>query len=181
MGVTLPGYMDLDAYDRADTRLRGRGTDRMNDSSDRRAIQEIRIALPETADLQVQPLDLDDACRRYTEDGYEVTAQLRQFLAVYGELTVAWTSGEWTHELTTSVERALESTHATPRTLAVLTKRLGFPVSLVGTAFDTEEAVLLAENGDILLYGDAGFQRVASGFGSAVRALVTGDWDKSYF
>jgi hypothetical protein len=59
-------------------------------------------------------------------------------------------------------------------------ERLGFPVALVGTAFDTEEAVLLAEDGDILLYRDAGFQRVANGFDSAVRAVVTGDWDKTY-
>ncbi|AJP05222.1 hypothetical protein TU94_31170 [Streptomyces cyaneogriseus subsp. noncyanogenus] len=65
--------------------------------------------------------------------------------------------------------------------MAVLAKRLGFPVALVGTAFDTAEAVLLAEDGDILLYGDAGFQRVANGFDSAVRAVVTGDWDKTYF
>ncbi|WP_177000948.1 SUKH-3 domain-containing protein [Streptomyces sp. cf386] len=134
-----------------------------------------------TAELEVHPLDIENACRQYTEDGYEVTPQLRQFLEVYGELTVSWISREWKYELTTSVERTLESAHAFPRTLRIHAKDLGCPVLLVGTVFDTEESVLLTENGDILFYGDAGFQRVANGFGNAVRALLTGDWDKTFF
>ncbi|MES4901700.1 MULTISPECIES: SUKH-3 domain-containing protein [unclassified Streptomyces] len=153
----------------------------MNTTPDRRALQEVRNALSGTAGLEVHPLDIEEACLKYAEDGYEVTPQLREFLAAYGELTVTWVSREWKCELTTSVERTLESTHATPRTLGVLAKRLGFPVLLVGTVFDTEEAVLLAENGDVLLYGDAGFQRVANDFSNALRAVVTDTWDKTFF
>lgn len=153
----------------------------MSDIPDRRAIQEVRDALSGTAELEVHPLDVDDACRQYTEDGYEVTPQLREFLESYGELTVSWTRREWKNELTTSTERTLESAHATPRHLGIHAKRLGFPVLPVGTVFDTEESVLLAENGDILFFGDAGFQRVANGFENAVRAVVTGDWDKTFF
>nr|WP_272920628.1 SUKH-3 domain-containing protein [Streptomyces sp. SID8367] len=99
----------------------------------------------------------------------------------YGEITVAWMWRQREQTLTTSVETTRESTHATPRTVRILGKRLGSPVLLVGTVFSTEEAVLLAENGDILTYGDAGFQRVGHGFEHAVRALVAGDWDKTFF
>jgi hypothetical protein len=51
-------------------------------------------------------------------------------------------------------------------------RRLGQPVLPIGIAFSTEEAVLLAENGDILFGGDAGMQRVANGFGAAIQDHV---------
>ncbi|MYT74613.1 MULTISPECIES: SUKH-3 domain-containing protein [unclassified Streptomyces] len=107
--------------------------------------------------------------------------RLHRVLEQYGEITVAWMWRQREQTLTTSVETTRESTHATPRTVRILGKRLGSPVLLVGTVFSTEEAVLLAENGDILTYGDAGFQRVGHGFEHAVRALVAGDWDKTFF
>jgi hypothetical protein len=153
----------------------------MNDTAERPAIQELRDALSGAANFEVHPLDIEDACRQYAEDGYEVTPQLREFLENYGELTVTWQFRESEVEVTTSVERTLEATHATPRNARIFAKRLGRPVLLVGTAFETEECVLLADNGDILLAGDAGFQRIAGGFENAVRALVTGDWDKTFF
>ncbi|GGS73718.1 SUKH-3 domain-containing protein [Streptomyces griseoviridis] len=153
----------------------------MNHRPDQRAIQRVRDALSEDAELEVHPLDVEDACRRYAGDGYEVVPQLRNFLEAYGELTVSWTRREWRNELTTSVRATLESAHATPRNLGIHAKRLGFPVVLVGTVFETEESVLLAGDGDIFFFGDAGFQRVANGFENAVRAVLTGDWDKTFF
>ncbi|MFG2137796.1 SUKH-3 domain-containing protein [Streptomyces sp. NPDC048650] len=126
-------------------------------------------------------LDIGEACQRYTEDGYEVTDQLREFLESHGELTMFLKFQTSEMELTTSVERTLKSTHATPRNVRIFAKELGRPVSLVGTAFVTEEAVLLAENGDVLFAGDAGYQRIRNGFENAVRALITGDWDKAFF
>jgi hypothetical protein len=162
-------------------RLRRRGPDRMTDTRERPALQELRDALSGTATFEFHSLDIESACRQYTEDGYDVTPQLREFLEHYGEITVTWMWRQREQQLTTSVETTLESAHATPRNVRVLSKRLDTPVLLVGTVFSTEECVLLAENGDVLFYGDAGFQRVANGFENAVRALVAGDWDKSFF
>ncbi|MGW3120302.1 SUKH-3 domain-containing protein [Streptomyces sp. NPDC001107] len=153
----------------------------MNETPERPVIQEIRDSLSGIAKFEVHPLDIDDAFQRYIEDGYEVTAQLQEFLEKFGELTVTWRFRDSEVELTTSVERTLESTHATPRNVCIFSKRLGQPVALVGTAFDTEECVLLAENGDILFAGDAGFQRIANGFENAIRALATDNWDKTFF
>lgn len=148
---------------------------------ERPAVQKLRKAVDGLARIDVEPLDVDDVCRRYADDGYEVTSQLREFLENYGELTVTWTWRQWEVDLTTSVERTLEAPHATPRSLGIAAKRLGQPVALIGTTAETEDCVLLAENGDVLIFGDAGFQRVANGFENAVRAVVTGDWDKTFF
>ncbi|MER6050437.1 hypothetical protein ABT168_23830 [Streptomyces sp. NPDC001793] len=64
--------------------------------------------------------------------------------------------------------------------MRVFGDRIGSPVLLVGTATDTREAVLPAGDGDVHPAGDAGIQRVAGGFGNAVRALVAGGWDKTF-
>lgn len=128
--------------------------------------------------VEARPLDVEDSCRQYTEAGYEVTPQLREFLEHFGELTISLTYRDWVGELSVSVEGALD---LPPRNVRIDGKRIGRPVLPVGTAFDTEESVLLAENGDIFLAGDAGIQHVANGFENAIRALVTGDWDKTFF
>ncbi|MFE0190912.1 SUKH-3 domain-containing protein [Streptomyces sp. NPDC058989] len=153
----------------------------MNDTPERRALQELRDVLPESATFEVNHLDVEEACQRYTEDGYEVTGQLREFLERYGELALVLKFQNSEMELTTSVERTLASTHADPRNVRIFSKKLGQPVVLVGTAFVTEEAVLLAENDDILFFGDAGYQRIANGFENAIHALAAGDWDRTFF
>ncbi|MFJ4713549.1 SUKH-3 domain-containing protein [Streptomyces sp. NPDC088785] len=153
----------------------------MTDTREHPALRQLRDDLAGTASLTLHALDVEEACARYAEDGYEVTPGLRAFLERYGEITVTWRWRQREQVLTTAVEPTLESTHATPRAVRVLGKRLGFPVLLVGTVFSTEEAVLVAENGEVLFYGDAGFQRVGAGFEDAVRALVAGDWDKTFF
>ncbi|WP_329331163.1 SUKH-3 domain-containing protein [Streptomyces sp. NBC_01454] len=123
-------------------------------------------------------MDLADACSQYSEAGYEVTPQIRTFLGDYGELTVTWMFRQSEVELTTSVEQALEFP---ARNVRIYAKRIGQPVLPVGIVFSTEDCVLLAENGDILIGGDAGIQRVANGFAEAVQALITGNWDKTFF
>ncbi|MFJ9406562.1 SUKH-3 domain-containing protein [Streptomyces sp. NPDC101393] len=126
-------------------------------------------------------MDVEDVCRQYAEEGDEVTSRLRDFLANYGELTVTWMWRQHEVELTTSVERTLEATHAIPRNVRIDAKRIGQRLVLVGTAWDTEDVVLLAENDDIFISGDAGIQRIANGFENAIRAIGTDSWDKTFF
>jgi hypothetical protein len=73
------------------------------------------------------------------------------------------------------------ATNVFPPNVKSYSRRLGIPVLPAGIAFETEEAVLLAENGDILFVRDAGMQRVANGFEEAVKALISGDWDRTFF
>jgi hypothetical protein len=153
----------------------------VTDTQDRPALRALRAELAGHGKLAIHPLDIEDACRRYEKDGYDVTPRLREFLAAYGECTVKWQFRTHTTHVTTSVKRTLRSAYAMPRNLRIYAKDLGRPVTLVGTAFSTQDCVLLGDNDDILLYADGGYQRVANGFENAVRAMVTGDWDKTLF
>ncbi|MFF9865072.1 SUKH-3 domain-containing protein [Streptomyces sp. NPDC013953] len=143
-------------------------------------LDHLRRAADGAVRLDLRDIDVPAACAAYAEAGYGVTLQLVRFLADYGELTLGWAYGAARHEavVTLSVEAALDVFAPNVRGYA---RRLGMPVLPVGTAFETEETVLLAENGDILFAGDAGMQRVANGFEEAVRALVSGEWDKTFF
>ncbi|MEY9992248.1 hypothetical protein ABIE67_004280 [Streptomyces sp. V4I8] len=100
---------------------------------------------------------------------------LREHLETYGELTVTWPFRTNETCLKAAAEEALD---VPPRNVHNYGRRLGRPVLPLGIAFSTEEAVLLAENGDLLFAGDAGMQRVANGFETALVALVTDDWDR---
>ncbi|RPE32067.1 SUKH-3 domain-containing protein [Kitasatospora cineracea] len=153
----------------------------MTGNDEREGLPALRETLGGAARIEVHPLDVADACRQYVEDGYEVTDLLREFLAAWGELTVTWQYRERDVVLTTAVGPTLEAAHATPRNLGIFGRRLGRRVALVGTVFDTEEAVLITEDGDVLLAGDVGFQRVANGFAEALRRLVAADYDRTFF
>ncbi|AJC53683.1 MULTISPECIES: SUKH-3 domain-containing protein [Streptomyces] len=146
-----------------------------------RKLEELRNALAGKARFEIHPLDIEEARRRYTEEGFEFTIALREFLEKYGEFTVTWSFRFGETFLTTSVAQTMDSAHSLPRSVRVFSTRIGRPVLLVGTATDTQEAVLLSDDGDVYLAGDAGIQRVANGFDNALRALVTGDWDKRFF
>ncbi|MGW4945592.1 SUKH-3 domain-containing protein [Actinoplanes sp. NPDC004185] len=130
------------------------------------------------ARVQFGRVDLNEACRRYESDGYTVTPWLRDFIRQYGEIVVRWPAkhGADDNMLATTVEAALE---APIHNIRIYSKRLGRPVLRVGMAFVTEERVLLADNGDILLGGDAGLLMVANGLQNAVRALLADDRDKT--
>ncbi|MFG2888050.1 SUKH-3 domain-containing protein [Streptomyces sp. NPDC048248] len=153
----------------------------MNEDTQRSALRELRSLLAQKAHFEVHPVDIEDARQRYTEEGFEFTTELQKFVETYGELTVTWTYSHGETEFTTSTERTMDAAHSTPRSARIYGQRIGQPVLIVGTAFSTEEAVLLAGNGEIFLAGDAGIQRVAKGFENAVQALVTGEWDKTFF
>ncbi|MGF2212081.1 hypothetical protein [Streptomyces albidoflavus] len=51
----------------------------------------------------------------------------------------------------------------------------------VGSAFVTEEVVLIARGGDVFLAGDAGMQYVGNGFMQSMQTLVSGVWGKKFF
>ncbi|MER7958088.1 hypothetical protein [Streptomyces sp. NPDC096030] len=59
-----------------------------------------------------------------------------------------------------SLISSLAGVVAFPAYVRSFEKRLGTSALPVGIALSTEEVVLLAENGDIVLGGDAGVQRV---------------------
>jgi hypothetical protein len=140
---------------------------------------ELKRALSGALRVEFGEVNIDAACSRYAESGYEVTPWLRSFLENYSEITVVWRSSHnYENELTTSVDIALE---AYPRNVRNYAMRIGHVVVPVGMAFATEERLLLAENGDVLLGGDAGLQRVGSGFEDAVQSLIANDWDKTFF
>ncbi|MGW2721522.1 SUKH-3 domain-containing protein [Streptomyces sp. NPDC001492] len=150
----------------------------MHSNHDSPAVRALRERLAGAARIEACPLDVEDACRRYAEEGYHVSAALREHLEMYGELTVTWPFRAGETYLKVAVEEALD---LPDRNVRIFGRRLGQPVLPLGIAFSTEEAVLLAENGDILFGGDAGMQRVANGFETAIVALVMDDWDKTFF
>ncbi|MBB1245911.1 SUKH-3 domain-containing protein [Streptomyces durbertensis] len=143
--------------------------------------QLLAESLSGVAGVEVYPVDVDAACREYLEEGYEVTPWLQEFLANYGECIVTWQFRGSDTSVSTRVEHALEAPHATPRNMQIFSRRLGLATLPIGSAFSTEECMLLAANGDILLAGDPGFQWVAHGFHAAAHALVAGPWDRTFY
>jgi hypothetical protein len=148
--------------------------------SKRPRAEELQQALAGASSVELGDIDVEAACTAYRDAGYEVTEQLKGFLENYGELTVGWISRLNGNEqsLTVSVEEALDVFSPNVKNYS---KRLGAPVLPIGIAYDTDVAVLLAANGDILFAGDAGMQRVANGLEETVKALISGDWDRTFF
>jgi hypothetical protein len=150
----------------------------MNSNHEYSAVWLLQERLAGAARIEHHPLDVAEACKQYAEAGYEVSELLREQLETYGELAIAWPFRDGETYLRIAVEGALD---IQARDVRIYGKRLGQSVVPLGIAPDTEDAVLLADNGDILFGGDAGLQRVANGFGAAIGALVTDSWDKSFF
>ncbi|MFG2330991.1 SUKH-3 domain-containing protein [Streptomyces sp. NPDC048604] len=152
----------------------------MSDERSRAREESLGRAFAGASRVECGPMDIEGACLVYQEAGFDVTDELVAFLGKYGETTVFWPSHVTGNEtsLTISVEEAAEAFAPNVR---YFEKRLGMSALPVGIALSTEEMVLLAENGDIALGGDAGVQRVAHGFEEAVRALISGDWDMRFF
>lgn len=142
--------------------------------------QALRKALAWVESAEFGEVDIEAACAAYEQAGYEVTHALREFLAHYGEISVGWTAPGTGEELVlaVSVEEAMGVYPPNVRSYAL---QLGMPAVPIGTVLVTEESVLLAENGDIIFAGDAGMQRVGNGFAEAVKAFVSGTWDKRFF
>ncbi|MFE6817716.1 hypothetical protein [Streptomyces sp. NPDC057677] len=152
----------------------------MSDEEDRARQERLSRAFAGASRVECAAVDREAALQAYQEAGFDVSDDLAAFLEAYGETTVVWPSHVTGDEstLTISVEEAVE---AFPAYVRSFEKRLGMSALPVGIALSTEEVVLLAENGDIVLGGDAGVQRIANGFEASMRALISGDWDMTFF
>ncbi|WP_329111855.1 hypothetical protein [Streptomyces sp. NBC_01353] len=152
----------------------------MSDEQSRAREESLGSAFAGALRVECGPADVEAARLSYQEAGFDVTDELVAFLEKYGETTVFWPSHVTGNEtsLTISVEEAVE---AFPAYVRSFEKRLGMSALPVGIALSTEEVVLLVENGDIVLGGDGGVQRIANGFEASVRALISGDWDMTFF
>ncbi|MBU7596729.1 hypothetical protein JGS22_003510 [Streptomyces sp. P38-E01] len=146
-----------------------------------RSVDSVLAAIASLGSLSVNPTSAPNIERWYAEDGFEMTEWLRSFLDSYEGLTIRYPFMNRVCSLSTTVKACLEAPHATPRSMRVYSKRIGIPVLPVGAAFETEDALLLARNGDFLFASDAGIQWFAHGFENSARALVTGDWDRKFY
>ncbi|MFJ2914517.1 SUKH-3 domain-containing protein [Streptomyces sp. NPDC087228] len=152
----------------------------MSGETERPEREALKALLAGVERVEFGEVDVEAACAAYTEAGYEVTGTLREFLENYGEIAVGWTAPDTGEELVLaiSVEEAME---VYPPNVRSYSRRLGMQAVPIGIAMETEENVLLVENGDIVFAGDAGMQRVGNGFEAAVKAFVSSTWDKTFF
>ncbi|MFD6278533.1 SUKH-3 domain-containing protein [Streptomyces sp. NPDC060209] len=142
--------------------------------------EALRALLTGVERVEFGEVDLEAAVAAYTKAGYEVTDHLREFLKNYGEIVVGWTSPRTGEEMVLSVTLE-EAMDVYPPNVRSYSRQLGMKAVPVGVAMETEENVLLVENGDIVFAGDAGMQRVGNGFEEAVKAFVSSTWDKTFF
>ena len=152
----------------------------MGDEHSRLREESLSRAFAGASRVECGPVDVEAARLAYREAGFDVTDGLVEFLGTYGETTVFWPSHVTGDETSLTISVA-EAAQAFAPNVRHYEKRPGMSALPVGVAFETEEMVLLAENGDIGLGGDAGVQRVAHGFEDAVRALISGHWDMTFF
>ncbi|MFH8259401.1 SUKH-3 domain-containing protein [Streptomyces roseolus] len=135
-------------------------------------------AFPGATRVELGSASVDQVARLYEDAGYSVTPELRSFLSEYRELSVSWLFKGM--EVTVIVD-AEEALSFYPGNIRIYSRKVQRPLVPVGSAFVTEECVLLAEDGDVFLAGDAGMQRVGNGFKESMQALISGDWDKTFF
>jgi hypothetical protein len=123
--------------------------------------------------------DIDDARQQFLAEGYGFPIWLRAFVERCSELKVLWPATRGgTNELDTSVNAALD---ADPRNIRSYAERLGKRVLPVGVVYETEDRLLLAEDGEVWIGSDAGLQRVGQDFEASVMSLIRNEWDKTYF
>ncbi|MFE7753325.1 SUKH-3 domain-containing protein [Streptomyces sp. NPDC057428] len=109
---------------------------------------------------------------------YDVGVELRGFLEEYREFSISWIYREMEVGVQIDAEEALSFY---PGNIRIFSQRVGRPLVPVGSAFATEEVVLIASDGDVFLAGDAGMQYVGNGFMQSMQALISGNWDKTFF
>ena len=155
------------------------GVDGMTGGWVRPRLRDLQRVLEPALRVEFGEIDVRSSCLRFESAGYRITPWLCRFLENYSELTVVWRGSlGGDNELVTTVEAALDVPR---RNVRIDAGRLGQEVMPVGAAFETEDSVLLAENGDIIFSGDAGMQRVGNGFEESLRALLANDWDRTFF
>ncbi|MDK1475616.1 SUKH-3 domain-containing protein [Streptomyces sp. 549] len=138
----------------------------------------LRQKFPDAVRVEVGSTPLRVVLSRYEAAGYPISEYLRAVMEDYHEVAIVWLFGDLEIALSVAVEDAIE---IYPGNVRIYSRRVGKPLTPLGLAFDTEEAVLLAEDEDVYLAGDAGMQYVGNGFVKSVRALISGEWDKTFF
>ncbi|MEU2743743.1 SUKH-3 domain-containing protein [Streptomyces sp. NPDC007095] len=146
-----------------------------NDASRR---QGLRDAFPDATRVDLGSASVDQVSMLYEEAGYDVGAELRRFLEEYREVSISWIYREM--EVSVQID-AKEALSFYPGNIRIFSQRVGRPLVPIGSAFATEEVVLIAGNGDVFLAGDAGMQYVGNGFIESMQALISEDWDKTFF
>lgn len=140
--------------------------------------QRLRDAFPGATRVDLGPASIDQVCRLYEEASYDVGEELRGFLEEYREVSISWIYRDMEVSVQIDAEEALSFF---PGNIRVFSQRVGRPLIPVGSAFATEEVVLIASDGDVFLAGDAGMQHIGNGFAQSMQALIAGTWDKTFF
>ncbi|MBB3733256.1 hypothetical protein [Nonomuraea dietziae] len=124
--------------------------------------------------------DVEEVVTAHVEKGGTDGPVLREFVFRYANMRFIYPGGyvRMEVEVTTDVTAAL---HFYRAWVVEAERRVDVGLWPIGEAFDTAEAVLLGEDGVVYLFGDAGMQRVTRGFPESMLALVTGEWDKTFF
>ncbi|MFI6861187.1 SUKH-3 domain-containing protein [Streptomyces sp. NPDC050421] len=152
----------------------------MSSASERPERESLKVMLAGVERVEFGEVDIEAAVAAYVEAGYEVTGNLKEFLKNYGEIVVGWTSPRTGEEIVLKIALK-EAMDVYPSNVRSYSRRLGMQAVPVGIALETEENVLLVENGGIVFAGDAGMQRIGSSFEEAVKAFVSSSWDKTFF
>ncbi|GAA4813500.1 SUKH-3 domain-containing protein [Streptomyces ziwulingensis] len=140
--------------------------------------QRLHDAFPGATRVDLGAASIDQVSRRYEEAGYDVGVELRGFLEEYREFSISWIYREMEVGVQIDAEEALSFY---PGNIRIYSQRVGRPLVPVGSAFASEEVVLIASDGDVFLAGDAGMQYVGNGFMQSMQALISGNWDKTFF
>lgn len=140
--------------------------------------QRLRDAFPDAIRVDLGPASIDQVSRLYEMAGYGIGVELRRFLEEYRELSISWIYREM--EVGVQID-AGEALSFYPGNIRAFSQRVGRPLVPVGSAFATEEVVLIASDGGVFLAGDAGMQYVGNGFMQSMRALISGTWNKTFF
>ncbi|MFJ8946845.1 SUKH-3 domain-containing protein [Streptomyces sp. NPDC102395] len=150
----------------------------MSESNENARRQRLRDALPGATRVDLGEASVELVAGLYEEAGYPVETELLSFLSEYRECSISWMYRGMEVGVTIDAEEALSFY---PGNIRIYSRRVGRPLVPVGSAFATEEVVLMARDGDVFLGGDAGMQYVGNGFVKSVQALISGDWDKTFF
>lgn len=150
----------------------------MNGSNETTRRERLRDAFPGATRVDLGAASVDYVSRLYEEVGYPVGPELRSFLLECREFSISWMYRGMEIEVIIDAKEALSFY---PGNIRIYSRKVQRPLVPVGSAFATEEVVLIACDGDVFLAGDAGMQYVGNGFMESVQALISSDWDKTFF
>ncbi|THA23007.1 hypothetical protein E6R18_31650 [Streptomyces sp. A1277] len=192
-GETIPPAL-LGSYDIGVNASPGSTPSRITSGSTRRSMagqgrrskrhqgerESLKAVLAGVERIESGEVNIETAVGTYAEVGYEVTENLSEFLKNYGEIVVGRTYSATGEKMVLTVALEEEAMDVYPPNGRSYSRRLGMRAVPIGIALETEENVLLLENGDIVFAGDADIQRIGPGFEEAVKAFVSSSWDKTF-